>query len=179
MTVQRQLLEESLELVKTNASEFSALFYDRLFRDYPEVKPLFANTNIEKQEKKLIASLVMIVENLRSPEALQEALKSLGARHVQVGTIEEYYPMVGDALLQTFKEYLGDKWTSEREKAWIYAYSVICTLMLQGAENPEAYLDGELTFYEWLDLYGEYNPALMKTIAELTSFQYGRPETTD
>ena len=172
MTLQRQLLEESLEIIKPNASEFSSLFYNRLFEDYPETKLLFAKTNLEKQEKKLIASLVLIVENLRSPEALQEALKSLGARHVQLGTLEEYYPMVGDALLKTFKAYLGEKWTKDREKAWIYAYSVICTLMLQGADNPEAYLGGELTFYEWLDLYGEYDPALMKTIAELTSFKY-------
>lgn len=179
MSSQVNLIEKSLELIKPNSVEFSAQFYDRLFAENPQIKPLFRNVDIETQQKKLIMSLVLIAENLRSPVALDRALKSLGARHVEVGTLKEYYPMVGNALIETFKSHLGQNWTAEMEEAWITAYNVISQLMLEGAKHPEEYLNGELTFYEWLDLYGEYNPQLSQLMESFTKFKYGKTEKNE
>lgn len=173
MSLNIKLLESSMELIKPQAIEFANKFYDNLFRDYPEVEPLFAKNDREAMQKKLLVSLVLIVENIRNMETLQSALKSLGARHYEVGTLEKHYPMVGDALLKTFKSFLGEKWTAEMEESWLAAYNEISNMMLTGTEKPEAYLGGELTFYDWLDLYGEYDPDLMKIISSLTDFQYG------
>ncbi len=172
MALNSQILEKSFEAIKPQMQQFSASFYENLFRNNPELEPMFKNVSIEAQEKKLVASLGLIVENLRNLEELTLALKSLGAHHVTVGTVAEHYPLVGKALLETFATYLGSQWTQELEQNWLDAYTLICKIMLQGAENPDTYLGGELTFYEWLDLYGESSQSLRETIANVTHFRY-------
>ena len=172
MTLNISLLENSFNRVRHDSVNFSASFYNKLFHYHPELKPLFAKADLATQEKKLIVSLAVIVENLRNPQELSMALKSLGAYHQQVGTIREHYPFVGQALVETFAEYLGNKWDLNTHKAWLEAYNLIAEIMLEGAKHPEAYLGGELTFYEWLDLYGESSPEVRKAIATTTHFQY-------
>ena len=174
MTLNISLLENSFNRVKHDAVKFSASFYSKLFHYHPELKPLFAKADLATQEKKLVVSLAVIVENLRNPQELSMALKSLGAYHQQVGTIREHYPFVGQALVETFAEYLGGRWDTNTNKAWLDAYNLIAEIMLEGAKNPEAYLGGELTFYEWLDLYGESSPEIRKAIASTTYFKYRR-----
>lgn len=138
MSLKVELLEQSFSKVEPRASEFASSFYDNLFTAYPQSKPLFANTNMAEQQKKLLNSLVLVVENLRQPEVLEQALKGLGARHVQYGTLPEHYPLVGNALLSTFEQYLGTDWTSEVKHAWIDAYGAITEIMLAGADySPE------------------------------------------
>ena len=179
MTLNINLLENSFNLIKHDAVKFSARFYHKLFDYHPELLPLFENTDLSAQEKKLIVSLEVIVENLRNPETLSMALKSLGAYHQKVGTMKEHYPFVGQALVETFAEYLGDKWDSDTHKAWLEAYGLISEIMLEGAKNPEAYLGGELTFYEWLDLYGESSSEVRKAIASTTHFEYRNQEASN
>ena len=139
MSLQVELLEESFNHVKPHADQFAASFYHNLFSAYPEARPLFASTDMAAQQKKLLGSLVLVVENLRQPEILESSLKGLGARHVQYGTLPEHYPLVGNALLTTFAEYLGVNWTAPVQQAWVDAYGAITTIMLEGADySPEA-----------------------------------------
>lgn len=136
MSLQVEVLEQSFEQVKPKSDDFVTSFYDNLFTANPEAKPLFANTDMAKQKKMLLNSLVLVVENLRKPEVLSDALKGLGARHVKYGALPEHYPLVGNALLKTFSDYLGESWTPEVKQAWVDAYGAITTLMLEGADYP-------------------------------------------
>ncbi|MDZ8107867.1 MAG: globin domain-containing protein [Nostoc sp. DedQUE12a] len=131
MSLNIELLEQSFEQIKPYADDFVASFYTNLFAAHPEVRPLFANTEMEKQQKKLLNSLVLVVENLRYPEVLEAVLDSLGARHVIYGAIPQYYPAVGQALILTFEQYLEDDWTPEHKKAWTDAYGAIAAQMLK------------------------------------------------
>ncbi|MGA0200016.1 MAG: globin domain-containing protein, partial [Prochlorotrichaceae cyanobacterium] len=99
MSLQVELLEQSFNQVKPKAGEFAASFYETLFTDAPAAKPLFAHSNMDEQQTKLLKSLVFVVENLRNPDALSGALEGLGARHVKYGALPEHYPLVGAALL--------------------------------------------------------------------------------
>ena len=135
--LQVELLESSFAKVKPNATDFAHSFYENLFRLSPEAQPLFASTNMAEQKKKLLASLVLVVDNLRKPDALTEALEGLGAKHVAYGALPEHYPLVGNALLTTFEEYLKEDWTAEVKQAWVDAYGAIAELMLKGADYSE------------------------------------------
>ncbi len=137
MALNVELLEQSFAKVAPQAPEFAHTFYSHLWTDYPDTKALFAHSDMSAQEKKLIQSLVLVVENLRKPEALTQALEGLGARHVKYGVLPEHYPMVGGALLKTFSVFLGSDWTSETKQAWVDAYEAITGLMLKGADYPE------------------------------------------
>jgi hemoglobin-like flavoprotein len=137
--LQVELLEQSFEKVKPRANEFITSFYDNLFTDYPAAQPLFAHANMKEQGNKLLTSLVFVIENLRRPGALTEALQGLGARHVKYGALPEHYPLVGNTLLKTFEHYLQDDWTPEVKQAWVDAYGVITEVMLEGADySPNA-----------------------------------------
>lgn len=136
MSLNVELLEQSFELVKGRGSEFSEQFYANLFLDYPTVKPLFDNTHMAEQGKKLFASLLLVVDALRKPEVLESALQGLGTRHVKYGVLPEHYPMVGSSLLKTFESALGSDWTVDVKNAWVNAYGAVTQLMLEGADYP-------------------------------------------
>lgn len=137
MSLDAEILEQTFERVKPHATEFATEFYKILLTDYPQLQPLFANTNMEEQKKKLIMSLTLVVSNLRNPDYLTTILKELGERHVRYGAMREHYPIVGAALLKTFESYLGTDWTPNVKQAWTDAYGVIVNLMLSGAKYPE------------------------------------------
>lgn len=133
MSLNVTLLEESFAALRPQAALLGERFYANLFNTYPETQSLFAHTDIATQQQKLVASLVLVVDNLRNPEALQSALHALGARHVDYGTIAEHYPLVGEVLLHTLAELMGDQWTPVHRQAWADAYTAVSGLMLEGA----------------------------------------------
>lgn len=133
-----ELLEQSFELVKPKADEFTASFYENLLTDYPEAKPLFEHTSMPKQQHMLKGALVMVVDNLRKPDVLSEALRGLGARHVKYGALPEHYPLVGSSLLKTLEQYAGSAWTPAVKDAWVGAYGAITDLMLDGADYSKS-----------------------------------------
>lgn len=137
MSLNVEVLEQSFERVKPNADQFASSFYQNLLTDYPQIRPLFANTTMEEQEKKLIMSLVLVVENLRNPGYLTTVLQQLGERHVRYGAMRQHYPIVGAELLKTFEAYLGEEWTPEVKQAWTDAYGTIANIMLDGANHVE------------------------------------------
>ena len=124
-----ELLEESFAKLAPRGEEFVESFYERLFDMYPEAKSMFAKTDMKKQKKKLLESLVLVVNNLRKPDVLGPALANLGERHKELGTEPEHYAMVGEALLGTFEEYFEDDWTPELMSAWADAYSAVVSGM--------------------------------------------------
>ena len=127
---QIQLIEESFAAVAPKGAALVASFYERLFYDYPEVKPMFSRVNQHLQQKKLLNSLVLVVQNLRKPEVLGPALEQLGGRHQEIGAQPGHYEAVGKTLLKTLAKYAGDIWGSELEEAWSTAYVSISTKML-------------------------------------------------
>jgi hemoglobin-like flavoprotein len=138
MSLQVDVLESSFQAIAPNGEAFVADFYDRLFVRFPETRTLFPATDMPKQHKKLLAALVLTIQNLRKPDVLAEHLKELGKRHVHYAVKPEHYPMVGAALLETFAAFLGERWTPEYQAAWADAYGAITNLMLEGAKNASS-----------------------------------------
>src|SRR5919202_6177921 len=128
MSLNVELLEQSFAQIKPRAEEFVASFYENLFAAHPEAKPLFAKTNMVEQRKHLLAALILVVQNLRKPEVLGEALKTLGAKHITYGTAPEHYPLVGEAFLTTLEQYLQQDWTLGVKQAWTDAFGAITAL---------------------------------------------------
>lgn len=140
MSLNVELLQSSFSRIKEQEAEFTTHFYGNLFADYPELKPLFANTPMEEQAGKLFKSLVLVVENLRSPDVLTNTLQGLGTRHIRYGVLPEHYPMVGRTLLKSFSLCLNNAWTLNMEQAWSEAYVAVAQLMLSGADYPSEIL---------------------------------------
>ena len=136
MTLNPEILEQSFEQVKFQAEEFSKSFYENLLSDFPQLTPLFAESNMVEQRQKLFKSLVLVVENVREPMKLIPSLRGLGRRHIKYGVLPSHYPMVGNSLIKTLKFYLGSNWTAEIERAWLDAFELITSTMLDD-KTPE------------------------------------------
>lgn len=130
-----KLLQDSFDLIKPQGEELVHRFYGKLFDKFPAVKPLFANTTQKEQEKKLLAALALVVNNLRSPDALANALKEMGKRHQNYGALPEHYPAVAETLLETMAELAGDKWTPKLQGAWQKALNVVAEVMTSAYEK--------------------------------------------
>ncbi len=131
------LIEESFAAVAPRGAALVARFYERLFEDYPQVKPMF-KTDIHEQQKKLLGALALVVENIRKPEKLQPALEQLGIKHNDYDVVPEQYQAVGGTLLKTLAEFAGDVWGSELEDAWGTAYGAISKKMIDSAQLAAA-----------------------------------------
>lgn len=134
------LLETSFALMCARKAEFTDHFYRTLFSDYPQVKPLFNNTRMDEQARKLFASLGMIVNNLQQPQTLTAALRGLSTRHVKYGVLPEHYPMVGATLIKVMATTLKDQWTPDFTAAWAEAYSDITQIILDGSDYAQTSL---------------------------------------
>ena len=128
-----ELLEQSFAAVAPKGDQLVDVFYRNLFTDYPEVVPLFERADMAEQKKKLLASLKLVVDNLRRPDVLGPTLERMGAKHVEYGAQEAHYPAVGATLLKSLAEVAGDLWNDDLHDAWAEAYGEISKIMLAGA----------------------------------------------
>ncbi|MGH8000951.1 MAG: globin family protein [Brasilonema sp.] len=143
MSLNFHILQKSFAPIRPHGEKFASRFYYNLFNDYPEFTPLFANTNMEQQNQKLIQTLVLVIYNSASLAYLSNILNDLGERHVRYAVIPEHYPIIGEVLLKTLGEYLGEDWTPEVKQVWADAYSEIVDLMLEGTKSHEEALKFE------------------------------------
>jgi hemoglobin-like flavoprotein len=127
-----ELLERSVALIKPKFNEFVSNFYEILFNNSAEIKSLFMYTQMEQQKEKLWQTLEIIIENLRKPKLIKVFAKGLGASHAKYGVLVEHYPIVANALIQALKAQMGLEWTPETEKAWVDAYKIIQSAMIDG-----------------------------------------------
>lgn len=132
-----KLLEQTFAALKPQGKALVHRFYEELFRQYPSVKGMFANTEQSKQERKLLASLQLVVNNLRNPDVLVDALTRLGAKHRDYGAEPAHYKAVAKVLLEVMEEFAGDLWTDEVYQAWSDALNTVATTMLNAEATSE------------------------------------------
>ena len=131
------LVRSTWEQVVPIADAAARLFYQRLFEAEPELRHLFAGTDMEQQRRKLMQVLSVAVAALDRLDALRPALEELGRRHVGYGVEDSHYDLVGGALLWTLEQGLGDGYTASVRDAWTAAYSTLATIMRAAAAQEE------------------------------------------
>lgn len=85
------------------------------------------------QGSKLIETLKIAVDYLDCPEQLAPVLKELARRHVAYGVELAHYDLVGEALLWTLQQSLGNSFTADVETAWAALYSDLANTMRRAA----------------------------------------------
>jgi hypothetical protein len=98
------------------------------------VRPLFKN-DMASQKKKLMQTLGVAVDGLSNTPKLVPVLQALGARHAGYMVEDRHYDLVGQALLWTLHEGLGDDFTPDVEKAWTEVYGVVAGVMTKAAAD--------------------------------------------
>ena len=127
-----QLVQSSFEKVVPIADTAASLFYGRLFELEPKLKYMFSN-DLSNQGKKLMATLTVVVRGLHKPESIIAAVQSLGVKHNDYNVKPEHYNLVGEALIWTLKQGLGDSFTASHKSAWLNAYTLLSSLMIEAS----------------------------------------------
>jgi len=135
-----KMTERQITLVKSSWKIFRDIdpvligdvFYSKLFLELPQVKPLF-KTPRDKQSRKLIEMLNVIVGRLDRIEELTDEIRQLAVRHVDYGVKAAHYKAVGEALLWTLQQGLGKDWTDEVNDAWTVCYKILSDTMINAA----------------------------------------------
>ncbi len=142
-TAQKELVQKSFAQIMPIANQAATLFYDRLFQLDPSLESLFTS-DIEEQQQKLMQTLEVAVHGLNNISVLTPVLQRLAVRHVGYGVHNEHYATVGDALMWTFEQGLGDEFTNEARAAWVEVYHLISSVMMEAATSLQRTEDREL-----------------------------------
>jgi hemoglobin-like flavoprotein len=123
------LVQTSFAKVVPIAGTAADLFYGRLFEIAPDVRRMFPY-DLSEQKRKLMAMLESVVDGLSHLDSLVPAVCALGERHAGYGVKVEHFTPVGEALLWTLRQGLGDEFTPAVEDAWATAYDMLSQAMI-------------------------------------------------
>jgi hemoglobin-like flavoprotein len=132
-----ELVQSSFAKVAPIADTAAKLFYARLFEIAPSVKPLF-HDDMAEQRRKLMTALGVVVKGLTNPQAVVPVAQALAVRHVAYGVKAADYAPVGEALLWTLQQGLGEAYTPEVAAVWAAAYQTLSGVMIAAAYSEEA-----------------------------------------
>lgn len=154
------LVQKTFAMVEPIAETAAQLFYNRLFEIDPSLREMFPE-DMAEQRVKLMKTLKIAVAGLRATDKILPALQSLGRRHIGYEVEDVHYEIVGQALIWTLGQGLGEAFTDEVKTAWLETYTLLSTVMLDAAEESGGQLlpidEAEVPpwetpeFLEWLE----------------------------
>ncbi|MRV75164.1 NO-inducible flavohemoprotein [Duganella sp. FT92W] len=133
----RAIITATVPILKEGGETLTRHFYQKLFREYPQVVPFFnqAHQHGGTQQRALANSILMYASNIDRLEALGPLVGTIVNKHVSLQIQREHYPMVGAALLGAIREVLGaDVATDAVLEAWGAAYGQLADILI-GAEQ--------------------------------------------
>ncbi|MFV8327944.1 NO-inducible flavohemoprotein [Flavobacterium sp. ZS1P14] len=131
-TSQKELVKATVPILKSNGKDLITYFYHRMLKNNPELKNIFnmAKQASGKQQDALSGAVLAYAENIENPAVLINTLKSIGNKHVSLNIAPEQYDIVGNHLIGSIKEVLGDLATTELIDAWTCAYNELAQIMI-------------------------------------------------
>jgi nitric oxide dioxygenase len=135
----QMLSEQTIAIVKStapvldqHAETLTRHFYKRMFEKNPEVAPFFNRTNQAKgtQQKALAAAICAYAANIDNLEVLGGAVELIAQKHASLQIKAEHYPIVGENLLASIREVLGDGATEAVIGAWAEAYGFLANILI-------------------------------------------------
>lgn len=124
------LVQDSFCLIRDELEPRSEALYTRLFRLNPALRKLFRG-DIADQAMHYMTALGVIVDNLGEGDVLMERYTELAEQHTMVGITRPDFETMGEALIETLRENLGDAFPPEVEEAWTLAYRELAEEMIE------------------------------------------------
>lgn len=117
------------------SSTFCSQLYSNLLAKAPELEVQFPS--LRHQAVSLAGTMSLAINSLDNLSSLDEYLIELGNRHLRVlGTEPAQFELMGEALIQTFQERFGKRFTHELELLWIKFYMYLSNSLLQFGMDP-------------------------------------------
>lgn len=131
--------EKTIAIVKSTApvlaehgETLTKHFYKRMFSHNPEVAPFFnpAHQTAGKQQRALAGAITAYAANIDNLEVLGGAVELIAQKHASLMIKPEHYPIVGENLLASIREVLGEAATDDIINAWAAAYGFLADILI-------------------------------------------------
>jgi hemoglobin-like flavoprotein len=132
--IEAERLKSSWAAVAAYGDQVPLRFYSRLFVIAPDTRGLFP-LSMASQRDRFVIALGRTITHIDHLERLRPHLEQLGRGHRRFGVVPEHYRPVGEALLATMADFLGDDWTPELAQTWEDAYQVVAGIMIGAAQE--------------------------------------------
>ncbi len=128
---QKKRITATVPVLREHGVRLTTHFYERMFTHNPELKNVFnmGNQQSGKQQTALAMAVLAYAENIANPSVLAPAVNQIGHKHVSLNIEPAQYLLVGNHLIASIKEVLGEAATPEIINAWEVAYSQLAELM--------------------------------------------------
>lgn len=131
------VVKSTAPVLQQNGELLTRHFYERMFRENPEVAPLFNRSNQASgtQQRALAGAICAFAANVDQLEVLGAAVETIAQKHAALRILPEHYPVVGANLLASIREVLGEAATDEIINAWAEAYGFLANILMGREEH--------------------------------------------
>lgn len=105
-----QTIKAVTPAVAAHAEAITNNFYERMFRENPEVRSFFnqAHQHAGSQQRALAGAIAAYFTHIENPSVLMPAIEVIAQKHCSLQIKPEHYPIVGKHLLAAVKDVFGD-----------------------------------------------------------------------
>lgn len=132
------IVKSTVPILEERGTEITSAFYKRMFKNNPELKNIFNQTNQRKgaQANALANTVYAAAANIDQLEVILPAVMPIAEKHRSLNIKPEHYPIVGKNLLAGMLEVLGpDIVTDDVIAAWEKAYGEIARVFIEVEDN--------------------------------------------
>lgn len=128
---QKQLVKGTVPVLREYGVLLTTHFYNRMFQHNPELKNMFnmGNQQNSKQQTALAMAVLAYAEHIEDPSVLLPVVGNIGHKHTSLDIRPEHYTIVGNHLIASIQEVLGETASPELLEAWKIAYNQLASLM--------------------------------------------------
>lgn len=132
-----QTVKSTAPVLAEQGVKITDLFYEKLFRNHPELKHIFnmANQAQGEQSKALAESVFMYASRIDELEALGPMVKRIAHKHASLHIQPDHYPIVGKYLLEAVQDHLSLPDNHEILQAWEVAYAFLAQVFVDTEEQ--------------------------------------------
>lgn len=129
---QIQLVKATAPVFKEHGITITKHFYKRMLGGNPELNNIFnsAHQATGAQPAALAHAVFAYAANIDNLGALTKAVSIIGHKHCSLNILPEQYPIVGENLLASVKEVLGDAVGDDTLEAWRLAYQLLADILI-------------------------------------------------
>jgi len=157
---EKDVVKETVPVLQDKGVEITSNFYARMFKQHPELKNMFNQTNQQRglQSTALAQSVLAAAVNIDHLEAILPVVKEIAYKHCALQVPPAGYDIVGENLIAAIKEVVGLDDDHEIIKTWKKAYQ----------EIADIFISVEKDIYKDM-LWDGFQPFKVETIEQVSS----------
>lgn len=134
---QIEVIKATVPVLAEHGVAITTHFYKRMLAARPDLKNFFNNAHQQtgNQPAALAAAVHAYAAHIDDLDALTAAVSRIGHKHVSLGISADQYTIVGEHLLASISEVLGDAATEPILDAWFAAYEQLANIFINYEAN--------------------------------------------